>query len=440
MASTPNPYIRIFKLPGAAAFSLSAALTRLPMSVIGLSMVLALNSIYNNWTTAGTMSAVYVMSCAVVTPIYARLFDRYGQKKVGRIAIIAQFVALAVFAIAAFSRVPLALLFALAVLVGITQFSVGALVRTRWAWTVSDSGLSSAENETLLNTAYAFESAVDESIFVIGPIVAAALSTGINPVAPFVLCMIACGLGGVVFFNLPSASHSVLGSIEVVSVENGATENSTEKIDMATSSLDNSPLQTSRSNKATALAYPGIANLCLVFIFFNMSFSGFDVAMTSLTKALGMQSVLGIILALIAVGSMIGALIYGSIKVTGNPWIRLFIFIAVVTSGFAIIAHSGNNFIFIGIIEVIAGFTVAPTFATGNLMVKETVPAHSLTEGLSWLSTAGTMGASLGSAVVGIIIDAYGPHGGLDALCIFTAITLPLIIIGYIRSRMLSRK
>ena len=55
--------------------------------------------------------------------------------------------------------------------------------------------------------------------------------------------------------------------------------------------------------------------------------------------------------------------------------------------------------------EILTGLTISPVFASGNLLVKEAVPEESLTEGLSWVSTAGTMGASFGSMITGIVLD-----------------------------------
>lgn len=57
-----SPYRRLFMLPGAKAFCLSGAVARLPISMMSLGIVLALNHLYDNWTIAGTMSAAYVLS------------------------------------------------------------------------------------------------------------------------------------------------------------------------------------------------------------------------------------------------------------------------------------------------------------------------------------------------------------------------------------------
>lgn len=116
-----SPYQRLFMLPGAKAFCLSGAVARLPISMMSLGIVLALNHLYDNWTIAGTMSAAYVLAMSCVTPFYARAFDRFGQARVGRLALAVQIVAMLAFAFAALVRVPIPLLFALAIIMGLTQ-------------------------------------------------------------------------------------------------------------------------------------------------------------------------------------------------------------------------------------------------------------------------------------------------------------------------------
>ena len=63
-----SPYARLFSIPGTKAFCASGAVARLPMSMMGLGIVLALNHMYDNWTIAGVMSAAYVLAPAAVTP------------------------------------------------------------------------------------------------------------------------------------------------------------------------------------------------------------------------------------------------------------------------------------------------------------------------------------------------------------------------------------
>ena len=206
--ATRSPYARMFALPGAKAFCLSAALARLPMSMMSLGIVLALNHLYDNWTIAGSMSGAYILAVAAVTPFYARLFDRFGQRKVGRTALAVQVVAMLVFAFSALARVPIPLLFVLALVMGATQFSFGALVRTRWTYLLERTG-----NMDLLNTAYALESAIDEIVFIFGPILAATLATSVHPVSQLFVPTAACAIGGAVFFSLKRSEPPVLRAV-----------------------------------------------------------------------------------------------------------------------------------------------------------------------------------------------------------------------------------
>ena len=61
---TQSPYAQLFRIPGTKAFCVSGAIARLPMSMMGLGIVLALNHMYDNWTIAGVMSAAYVLATA----------------------------------------------------------------------------------------------------------------------------------------------------------------------------------------------------------------------------------------------------------------------------------------------------------------------------------------------------------------------------------------
>ena len=164
--------------------------------MMSLGIVLALNHLYDNWTIAGTMSAAYVLAMSCVTPFYARAFDRFGQARVGRLALAVQIVAMLAFAFAALVRVPIPLLFVLAIIMGLTQFSFGALVRTRWSYALR--GVE--DGEQLLNTAYAMEAAIDEIVFILGPILAAWLATSVHPVSQLFVPTVACGIGGTIFF------------------------------------------------------------------------------------------------------------------------------------------------------------------------------------------------------------------------------------------------
>lgn len=421
-----SPYQRLFTLPGTKAFCLSGAVARLPISMMSLGIVLALNHIYDNWTVAGTMSAVYVLAMSCVTPFYARAFDRFGQARVGRIALAVQLVAMLSFAFAALVRVPIPVLFGLAIIMGLTQFSFGALVRTRWAYALR--GVE--DGEQLLNTAYAMEAAIDEIVFILGPILAAWLATSVHPVSQLFVPTLACGIGGTIFLSLKSTQPPVMiEQIEVraSSAAGDASGGTSGKADQLTLRQ----LKRSGAKPKSVLLYGGVLPLLVVFIVFNMSFTSFDVSITATMKGMGQEPFLGLQLAMFAVGSCVGALIFGSRQLKGSHWGHMVMFLTLLTVGYLFFRVTMDNLILLGLIEILTGLTVSPLFATGNLIVKDLVPPESLTEGLSWVTTAGTVGTSIGSSVAGIVLDAANPHVGMLLPCAFTLAAVPLALLGW---------
>lgn len=415
--------------------------------MMGLGIVLALNHIYNNWTIAGTMSAAYVLSQAAVTPLYAKLFDRFGQRKVGTLALSAQVVAMLSFAVATLIHVPLPILFVLAILMGVTQFAFGALVRTRWAYT-----LKSQSDDTLLNVAYALESGIDEIVFIFGPILAAWLATSVHPVSQLFVPVLASGLGGAWFLSLKNTQPAVIKIVQVESapkydedVQNAISEQNEDvqnaqnvhKSNNATKLIDRLSLkQLKNKNRKkkpkNVLLYRGIIPLVVMFLVFNMSFSAFDVSVTAAMRAQGLDKLIGLQLALFACGSLVGAVIFGSHKFRGSNWSHLIVFLSLLTIGFILMNINLDRLVLLSIFELLSGLCVSPIFATGNLIVKDTIPEHSLTEGLSWLPTASAIGASLGSMVAGFAIDAWSSHGGMMVPWISTLIAIPIASIGWI--------
>ena len=421
-----SPYSVLFSIPGTKAFCASGALARLPMSMMGLGIILALNHLYDNWTIAGVMSAAYVLATAAVTPLYARLFDRFGQRKVGSMVLVVQIITMLGFAFAALVRVPIPLLFMLAVVMGLTQFSFGALVRTRWAYVLDRTG-----NGELLNTAYAMESAIDEIVFIFGPILAAFLAASVHPVSQLFVPTIACALGGTIFFTLKDTQPPVVHEVKVVSASlddadvrltiDGDASNTGDSGSALRNRLTIAQLKTSGNRKKRSIfTYAGVIPLLLVFIIFNMSFTAFDTSMTAVMKSLHLDSVQ---LAMLAVGSCMGALVFGTLELKGSRWRYMIMFLAAITAGFFVIHLCQGNLIVIGIVEILTGLAVSPVFASGNLVMKETVPEESLTEGLSWVSTAG------------IILDHATPDVSLMLPWIFVLASIPFALIGWVITR-----
>ena len=75
-------YRRVFAHPGAAAFSATGLVARLPISMMTLGIVLLVSTLTGSYALAGQVSAAYIIGNAAFAVPHGRLADRFGQRRV----------------------------------------------------------------------------------------------------------------------------------------------------------------------------------------------------------------------------------------------------------------------------------------------------------------------------------------------------------------------
>lgn len=65
----PTAYGRILRRPGALRFSVAGLLARFPMSMVGISSILAIQDLYGSYSAAGAVSAANIVAAAVGAPL-----------------------------------------------------------------------------------------------------------------------------------------------------------------------------------------------------------------------------------------------------------------------------------------------------------------------------------------------------------------------------------
>src|SRR3954470_4209698 len=154
-----SAYRQVLSKPGAAAFSATGFLARLPISMVTLGIVLMVSAKADSYGLAGGVSAAFVIASSLAALAQGRLIDRLGQAQVlvPAIALCSVSLSLLVWAVEAGYRVPLPHI--LAAVAGATMPAVGAAVRARWTH-----ALDAAERQT----AFALEAVVDETVYLVG--------------------------------------------------------------------------------------------------------------------------------------------------------------------------------------------------------------------------------------------------------------------------------
>jgi MFS family permease len=119
----------------------------------------------------------------------------------------------------------------------------------------------------------------------------------------------------------------------------------------------------------------------------------------------------GIVLAIWAIGSIVGGLSLGHVPI--GPW-ALARRMLIVFVGLSI-AMLFLNFWWLSIALLVAGIGIAPALAVIFAIVSSSVKFSDTAEAYGWVGTGQLIGAALGSAAAGFLIDINGPIGGFWA-------------------------
>ncbi|NMR21112.1 MFS transporter [Cellulomonas fimi] len=408
-----GPYRDILTRPGALAFSSTGLLARLPISMVGIGIVLMVSVVYDSYAIAGRVSAVYVISNAVCGPQLARFVDRHGQARVMRWAIGLTAIGLAALVLVASAHAPTPWLYVTAVLAGAPAGSFGALVRARWSYVLDD--------PRALHTAYSLESALDEVVFVVGPVLATVLATSVAPAAGLLVPLVALLTGGYLFLAqrgteppvhlaepLPDADTDADADAAI------AASGAADPVPAGARSTDEArearrPTRGPRSR--SVLRHPGMVVLCAVFAGIGAIFGATDVSTVAFAEARGSTATAGLLLAVFALGSLIAGLGYGARHFVMALWKRFAMSVVALAVGVSLFLFVTSTAM-LGVVMFVTGFAIAPSLITGNGLVQNFVPPRRLTEGLTWVSTALGLGVSIGASSAGALIDRMGASGG----------------------------
>ncbi len=362
-------YATVLREPGALAFSLVGVVARLPISMLGIGIVLLVERETGSYGVAGAVSAVAIIGAAAGGPVQARLADRIGQARLLVPTVLIHGVALTAFIVLTLNDAPPVVLGVLTTIAGATLPQIGAMVRARWA------GITSGSMR--LHTAYSLESVFDEVVFVVGPVLVTVLTIGPVPAAGLGLAMLLSVGGGLAFAALRSTQP----------VPQRARDDEGRR--------DRLPIET-------------LAPLVLAFVFMGGMFGCVEVATVAFSEEDGRPAMAGWLLASFAFGSLVSGVVFGAIRrLRGTANVRFLIGMAILTVALSPLPLIESPAV-LAVVVFVAGFAISPTLITGNTLVERGVPPSRLTEGLAWVSTALGAGVALAASVTGVVIDNEG--------------------------------
>ncbi|WP_205474517.1 MFS transporter [Nocardioides sp. SYSU D00038] len=393
MASTSafSNYRRVLAEPGAMLFSVTGLFARLPISMVGLGIVLLVEGGTGSYGIAGAVSAAYMVAQAVVTIFLGRLVDRLGQAPVLTAASVVFGVSMSLLVTSVEADWAIATSYAFAALGGASLPPVGSCVRARWAHVL--------EQPTDVQTAFALEAVFDEAVFILGPILVTVLATSIDPVV---------GIGtGIV--------AGVVGSLAFAAQRGTAPP--PHPHDRTSGDRPRMPWRT-------------VAPLGVVGAMLGILFGAAEVTTVAFADERDAKQYAGVLLALWALGSLLAGLVSGAISWRRGPSVR-------VKVGALAMAAAMSPLVLVesmpvmGVLLLCGGVAIAPTLIASLSLIERTVPAARLTEGMSIMHTGIVAGVAPGATLSGFVVDhrgasaAYLVSFGAGLVAALAALTLP---------------
>jgi MFS family permease len=374
-----SPYLKALASPGALRFSAAGFLGRMQISMFSLATVLLIATVTGRYGLAGEVAAAGSIGYALVSPLAARLADRFGQRRVLRPLIGVFAASTAALVGCAQARTPAWALLVSSALAGAATPQLGSMVRARWSALLGGS--------PLLHAAFSLESVADEVIFVAGPVLVTLLATEVHP---------ASGIG-------VAAATCMAGTLWLAGQR--ATEPPLRPPGQAPTP------GAGRRAREHLLPAPGLATLLPVCLLLGAMLAAIDLATVEFARQHGHKPLAGFILGGYALGSAAGGLWYGS-RAWRAPLRRRFALTLGAAAAGTATFWATPGLAALAAVMLCSGLPLSPMLISGFSLIGQQAPAGRQTEAMAWLTSAIAVGTAAGSAAAGQVIDAAGARWG----------------------------
>ncbi|MFC5290794.1 MFS transporter [Actinokineospora guangxiensis] len=365
-----SDYRTALTAPGARGPVLASLVGRLPIAMVGLSLLLYVQRTTGSFAVAGLVSAGTLVGVAIGSVAQGRLMDRVGPSRplLSVVGLFAVFVTLGIVAVE--SGAPTPLLILLGLLIGLTEPMIGSASRAMWTRLLPPGPARTA--------AYSYEAISMEVFFIVGP----ALS-GVLVAAPW------AGTGVVI-----GAAFMIIGGIAFA---------------LMPTIREHRPTGTTRGGGSLLgpLSSPGMKTVAIAAFGFGVTIGFVEVAVPAAATNAGHAPVGGLLLGLWSVSSVIFGVYYGT-----RPWPRpMHLRLPVLLAGFAVLLALlaiPTSLFGLAIALLVVGTLVTPQATAHSAALETVAPPGTITEAFGWVITSVTLGLALGQSLSGQLVEHVG--------------------------------
>jgi MFS family permease len=342
-------------------------LARMPIAMVGLSLLLYVQRETGSFAIAGLVSAGSLVGVAVGAVVQGRIMDRRGPTKPLLITVVLFAGAVVAVLMAVESHQSTMVMVLLGGVVGLTEPMVGSASRALWGHLLPAGPLRHA--------AYAYEAISMEVFFILGPAIA-----GMLVVVPWggtgVVLGAACMAIGGVGFALSGAVRRV-------------------------------PPVASTGELLGALASPGMRTVALAALGFGVTVGFVEVAVPAAATNAGHPPLGGLLLAAWSLTSVVFGLFYAVRPWPGPMHQRLPVLLGLFALLIAPLSIP-TSLLGLTIGMLVAGIWITPQSTAHSTAIELVAPRGTATEAFGWVVTAVTLGLAAGQSISGYLVEHVG--------------------------------
>jgi MFS family permease len=384
-----NKYRQAFAGNAAWRFSTAGFIARLPVSMVGIGILMYVEAERGSYAIAGAVSGSISIAAAIGGPLSSRLVDKLGQHRVLPIQILLIVICSMALVLLIPSNVPAPYLFIFSIGSGLAYPSIGALVRSRWtALLVSG---------PILLTAFSIEGMIDELIFIVGPTIAATTSVKIHPAAPQVIAMFLLAGGGLWLASMRNSEPPI-------------------------------NKHQGKHGKPVILQN-GLIYMWGVHIAIGMFFGAVETSIIAFTKIAGQPIFGGIVMAVWAFGSLLGGFVYGGLHFKSalqNQLIVVSLLLIPATVAMVFV----ESILALALLSIAAGIGISPLLIASAAITQRRSPVGRTTEAIASMYAGMGLGFAFAAAMAGWLIDNRGTSYSFALGAFATLFTFAITVIG----------
>jgi MFS family permease len=397
-------YGALWRVPGAPTLLVFGFVGRLGISTEPLGLILLVQHATGRYSAAALASAAYTLAYAAAQPVAGRLTTRFSPSTVLPVIAVAHPIALITLVLSArVADSAFVAVVAAAILSGATSPPVVAVLRSTWTRMTEPDG----DWAELRGTALAADTSLYQSVFVVGPLVVAAVVAAGSASALLVASAMVTGIGTVVL-----ARGAAMRAMPART-------------------------PTTRVRYRGLPHVPGFPAMLACSAALGMTFGVVTVAVPAFATGHGSSGALaGLLLAILGTGSVLGGVAFGAVRLRAPLPRQFAALLGTVAASFAVYSLMRHPAA-LAVALFCGGALVTPVLTVESALVGRIVPAAVRTEAYTWMVGAEVTATAIGLQATGLVVD---QPGGLPWAFLFaSAATLPAALLTARRSGSIAR-